>query len=553
MKGDFLVVSGDVVSNVELGPALAGHKARREKDKNAIMTMVLREKPSRSVTSSRRRKPVFVLNPRIHRCLHYEEVGGKGAERYITLDPEFVTTNDEIEITENLSDPHIDICTPDVLALWSDNFDYQSLRKSFLFGVLKDHELNGKTIHTHIIRDQYAARVATLKAYSAITRHILERRAFPFDPESNILEDQSYQSLGADQYREDAVVVARNAKVAGRSIIGRGTKIGDKSTVLDTSIGRNCHVGINVHLENVQIWDNVTIEDHTKITGPVIIADNVHVGAETTIHPGSVIASDAKITKGATISGIKIFRKEADPQTKLELSDDSDASSQASLQLYSQGPSISSSQSSLSTFASSENLGSDPGISRRSSVISDRSDDAASNKDFLVEATANIFDGISKDDSPDAIFLELNSYRMSVNASQHQVRHAVVAACVKRVVQLSDGKSAKDAVQTVLEKYVPLLERMLFDKDAEEKADQLDLLLLAQKEVVGKEKGDQLLLFMAQQLYELDVVEEDGVLQWWEDPKSQTGELSEVRGLTQQFITWLQEAEETEGSEDENS
>lgn len=40
IKGDFLLVSGDTVANVDLGPALAAHRARRERDKNAIMTMV---------------------------------------------------------------------------------------------------------------------------------------------------------------------------------------------------------------------------------------------------------------------------------------------------------------------------------------------------------------------------------------------------------------------------------------------------------------------------------------------------------------------------------
>jgi hypothetical protein len=40
IKGDFVLVSGDVVSNMDLGAALEDHKARRDKDKNALMTMV---------------------------------------------------------------------------------------------------------------------------------------------------------------------------------------------------------------------------------------------------------------------------------------------------------------------------------------------------------------------------------------------------------------------------------------------------------------------------------------------------------------------------------
>lgn len=40
IKSDFVLVSGDVVSNMDLGAALESHKARRDKDKNALMTMV---------------------------------------------------------------------------------------------------------------------------------------------------------------------------------------------------------------------------------------------------------------------------------------------------------------------------------------------------------------------------------------------------------------------------------------------------------------------------------------------------------------------------------
>ena len=40
IKSEFVLVSGDTVSNMKLGPALELHRARRAADKNAIMTMV---------------------------------------------------------------------------------------------------------------------------------------------------------------------------------------------------------------------------------------------------------------------------------------------------------------------------------------------------------------------------------------------------------------------------------------------------------------------------------------------------------------------------------
>lgn len=43
ITSDFLLVSGDIVCNVPFDEVLTAHRNRRQKDKNAIMTMVLRE------------------------------------------------------------------------------------------------------------------------------------------------------------------------------------------------------------------------------------------------------------------------------------------------------------------------------------------------------------------------------------------------------------------------------------------------------------------------------------------------------------------------------
>lgn len=40
IKSDFVLVSGDTVSNMNLAPVLEAHRARRQKDKSNIFTMV---------------------------------------------------------------------------------------------------------------------------------------------------------------------------------------------------------------------------------------------------------------------------------------------------------------------------------------------------------------------------------------------------------------------------------------------------------------------------------------------------------------------------------
>ncbi len=557
ITGDFLLVSGDVVSNMSIERALAAHRGRREKNKDAIMTMVLREAGAGHRTKSKGSRPVFVIDPIAERCLYYEELGTRrGRSRYITLDPDLLTSNAEIDIRHDLIDCRIDICTLDVLAQWSDNFDFQSLRKSFLHGVLKDYETYGKTIHTYIVTDQYAARVKSLRAYNAISKDIMGRWAYPLCPDSNLVPDQSYRFGRGKVYQESAIVSGRAS--IRKSVVGSHTSFGEDSIVIGSTIGRRCKIGRNVVIEGAYIWDDVTVGDGSIIR-EAVIANDTTIGSNCTVESGALISfgvhlpdhigisMNRKITRHQEI----FFDNRVDPE-------DSDASSVASSRLIYRHPSASSSVSSISTLTSSEDdLGPVRDSSRRSSFRSDPSDDATESRDFHLEATASVLDGLQKGDPADTIILELNGYRMSTNASQHEVRKAVVAAFMRRVSNLSASDkpssiSAREAIKEVFGKYKGLVERTIFDKDVDEKVDQVDFLLLLQKDVLGRPNGDQLLLFTTKEVYDTDIIEEDGVLQWWDNERSAEGAMRTVRNLTEPFITHLREADEDDESEDED-
>ena len=556
ITGDFLLVSGDLISNVNLEPALVKHRARREKSKDAIMTMILREAGIGHRTKSKDSRPVFVINPKEERCVHYEEMGRRrDGSRSVTLDPEILTAHGEIEVREDLIDCHIDICAMDVLAQWSDNFDFQSLRNSFLRGVLKDFETYGKTIHTHVIKDRYAARVKSLRAYNAVSKDIIGRWAYPLCPDSNLVSGQTY-TIGSNQsYQEIGVNLGRTA-VAKKSVLGSHTIIADGSAVSGSTIGRNCKIGKNVVIDGAYIWDDVTIDDGCVIQ-QAIIASGTSIGKNCTIEAGALITFGVQLLDDTTITtNRRVTREHQNRLSAKSDTDDSDTSSITSSRLVYQIPTASSSVSSISTFVSSEDDYEPREASRRSSFRSDLSDEAGENRDFHVEATGSILDGLQNDALPDTIMLELSGYRMSTNASQHEVRKAVVAAFMKRIINLigGDGEagiSIREAVHNVLTPYKTLIDRTTFDRDAVEKVDQVDFLMLVQKEAIGRPNGAQMLLFIANEVYDLEVVEEDGILQWWEDERSKEGEMGKVRGLTEPLITHLKEAETDEESSEE--
>lgn len=599
MTGDFLLVSGDVVSNISLGPALARHRARREKDKNAILTMVLREAGAHHRTKSFGRRPLFVIDPDAERCVHYEEMGHRRKNRKsVEIDPQLLTAHRQLEVRTDLIDCYIDICTPEALSLWSDNFDYQSIRQSFLSEVLKDYELTGKTIHTYIVSDDYAARVQSLRAYDAVSKDVMSRWTYPLCPDSNLVRGQSYRFRRGKIYEEDDVSLSRTSVVKSKSILGQDTRLADGSVVSDSVLGRRCTIGKNVKIAESYLWDDVVVGDGTEIQH-AIIADGVIIGKNCRIKPGALVSFGVRVPDDTTVGGTsKLTRaklKDRAAQTDYfaeytaeeggyssstnPMDDDSDTSSTASSHLVYQIPSASTSNSSVSTLNTQGDEDDDipflQNSSRRSSFLSDDSliTDQAKNHDFHVEAVASVLDSLQKGDLSENILLELNSYRMAVDANQHQVRRAVVTALIKRILNLivndpTSQTALLQAIKDVLGTYQSLVEKTIFDRrsaDQTEKKDQVDFLLLVQEEAVavaastekgtgtGTGMGETLMLFVAKEAYFLELVEEDGVLQWWEDGRStHKEEWVAVRGLTGQFITFLKEAEEEESGDEED-
>ncbi|CAI7607236.1 unnamed protein product [Penicillium pancosmium] len=569
ITGDFLVVSGDVISNLPIEAALTKHRARREADKNAIMTMVLREAGRNHRTKSTSISPVFVIDPTKDRCLHYEEIDHHSEESHarLNIDAEILLTHAELDIRQDLIDCSIDICTPDVLGLWSDSFDYQSPRKHYLFGVLKDYELNGKTIHTHIIKDAYAGRVRNLKAYDSISKDIISRWTYPLCPDTNLLPGHTYDLRKGSLYQEQGVFLARSCVIGRRTVIGRGTSIGDRTTVHSTTLGRNCKIGRNVKLEGAYIWDNVVVGDGSDIRG-AIIADGVVIGKNCTVQAGALLSYNVKIADSVNVSsGKRISKSKRDGSsapTEVDVvgeggegyefiqgedeDDDPDDVSVASSGLVYRMPGLSLSSASISTLSSELSEGS-WGRSARSSF----SDSAERDDNFNADATGSVLESLREGVSADVVQLELVSLRMTANASDTQVRRAIVTSFMQYIEELmAKGKGASQAIHQVFSQYTEVVDRTLFDRNKDDKKDQVDLLLQLQQDLISREKGDTVLLFTAKELYELELVDEEAYEQWWNDERSsESEEMKKVRGQAQQFVQWLADAEEEESSEEE--
>lgn len=583
IAGDFITVSGDVVSNLSIESALTAHKARREKDKNAIMTMLLRETDQRHRARADVIVPTFVIDPTKDRCLHYEEaVAGESGR--VTIDPEMLS-KPELDIRQDLIDCRIDICTPDVLSLWSDNFDNQSPRKDFLNGVLKDYELNGKTIHTHILKDYYGARAGNLRTYNAISQDIRCRWAFPLSPDTNLVPGQKYKFSSGGTYLEDKVVLARSCRVSANSVIGQGSSIGEGSVVTNSVIGRRCLIGKNVSIADAYIWDDATIGDNVKIL-QAIIADEAVIDKQCIIERGALVSYGVRITNGRKVrSGAMITKAPGERgrsipsdkelvgengegyQYKDGAQENESASTTPSLSinvvpesfhfstdiiLVYTTPEHAASNSSLSSAASEGSEGPSSFVGSRSESFATTMSDEDGTERFYHEAVSSLFERMQSDAQPEDVRVELMGLRLGNNASEHQVRKAVAVALMKHIQHMIDPGATiiADAVKKALTQYRILVQR---DQSQDTSGDQIDFLLHAQHDLTRRKDGEKILLFLAKDLYEMEIFGEEVFTDWWNAEESSSDqEMNRVRQATSHFIEWLANAESESESEDDS-
>lgn len=194
LKTDFVLVSGDVITNVRLLHVLEAHRRRRAADKSAIMTLLMRG----GVLAPQRARfgdigTRIAMDPETGRLLKYEEdqypwlPAAPVKPQRFRVDASLFSERDDIVVRTDLMISGIYICSPEVLMLFSDNFDYQNIRRDFVIGVLSEEELGNK-LYVHEITKEYAARVHTLRSYDAISRDVLQRWTYPLVPDTNIFK-----------------------------------------------------------------------------------------------------------------------------------------------------------------------------------------------------------------------------------------------------------------------------------------------------------------------------------------------------------------------------
>lgn len=200
-------------------------------------------------------------------------------------------SHQELLIRNDLIDCRIDICSIEVPALFTENFDYQDMRHDFLRGILES-ELLGKTIFCHLTQG-YAASASTQQTYDAISKDVLNRWTYPLVPD-NFHLDSTYSHIRPNIYKGKHVLLAPTAVLKELVAVGPGTHVGEHSLISHSVLGRNCVVGTHVKIFNSYIFDNVVIKDYCDLSH-CIIGSDVYIRLHTTVPRGCILGYSVTI------------------------------------------------------------------------------------------------------------------------------------------------------------------------------------------------------------------------------------------------------------------
>lgn len=312
----FLLLFGDVVTNMDLRPAMEAHQQRHAQDSSAIMTLVLKETGSSTVWQSRIQSAksdlVVGYDPtHANRVLLYDNHSSQDS---VALPCSFFAAHPELEVRTDLLDTGVCICSPDVLGRFEDEFDYLDIAQDFVTNCVAEEEEGLQTrIHAHIVGpSEYAARVVDWATYHAVSHDLLRRWGYPLVADNTVQSTtttpQLYKSSSAAAasvsptlspyylYKESVhpSKVERSSTIQGPGLLGSRGRIQDQASIRASVIGHAVTIGSGAIVEDSHVWDHVTIEAGAKVVQS-ILAKNV------VIKRGAVVSRGCLIGEGCVI------------------------------------------------------------------------------------------------------------------------------------------------------------------------------------------------------------------------------------------------------------
>ncbi|EME29408.1 translation initiation factor eIF-2B epsilon subunit isoform 1 [Galdieria sulphuraria] len=282
-QSDFILIFPGAFFTFNLLDVVKEHRARRERSKSWVLTSCF---GLRSISSS-----CDIARLENGQIIQYSyDRKDKIVIPGITTLTEY---SSRVEIFSSLEDCGIDICAPEVLVEFRENFDYDNIR-DFIRGKIDggEGELLGNQIYGHILSGSadFACRITNMESYFYVCFAFIHRWSYPWTVERFPFKTTKYEYRRGPKYIASSCSLAWSSYIGRCTVLGENTRIDENAVIVHSVIGDNVTIGPNCHIKDSIIWSHSILKSNVRVVGS-LIADNVVLNDDCEISEGCIVDS----------------------------------------------------------------------------------------------------------------------------------------------------------------------------------------------------------------------------------------------------------------------
>ncbi|CAK71397.1 unnamed protein product (macronuclear) [Paramecium tetraurelia] len=257
IQQDFLLLFGDVITNISLKDAINKYHDQRKEDKMNILLMVAHQ----GIQQYEEERFLYVLenDDKLFQLIDLQQKQIKFNKKHITLTKGMPC---KYVIRSNLIESGIYICNRDVLKSFQENFMWAEIKEDFIKYMTTTSDIQEEKIHLYIApKTQVCQRIFHPQSYHNACLKYLSRFFFPYCPQ---------QQYYVDFFKYFAGRVDQKSKISDQCFIGQNTDVKPKVTITKSIIGKNCKLGIGCEIINSILWDNIEVDDNIIIKDCIV-------------------------------------------------------------------------------------------------------------------------------------------------------------------------------------------------------------------------------------------------------------------------------------------
>jgi len=256
LDGSFLVISSDILTDIDLSKMLAFHRKNGSKATIALTQTEIPVAFGIVITED---------NGRINRFLEKPSWG---------------------EVFSDTINTGIYILEPEVLALFEKNQEFDFSKQLFPILLEKDIPMFG------YLADFYWLDIGTPKKYIQANQDVLSKK---------VKINFSGKEIQEDVWVGEGNTIDPEAQLWSPAIIGNNCRV-EKEAIVDrlSIIGDGVFIGKKANIKRSVVWNNASIRDKAKLEN-CIIASRVDLGMEAVVQSEAIIGDDCEIGNDSVI------------------------------------------------------------------------------------------------------------------------------------------------------------------------------------------------------------------------------------------------------------